>query len=92
MINYVKCCCRVKGDECKGVALGVLEVFGVFLESSSTGVVGWKLIGVGLKRTAGKKSETTHRDSSHSVLMTRGREKWSRTRVNSEVQRCFIIF
>ena len=65
------------------MALGVLEVFGVFVESSSTGVVGWKLIGVGLKRTAGKKLETTCRDSSHSVFVTRGRGKWSSTRVKS---------
>lgn len=92
MINYVKRCCWVKGDECRGVALGLSEVFGVFVESSSTGVVGWELIGVGLKRTAGKKPETTCRDRSHSVLITRGREKWSSTRVKSEVQRCFIIF
>lgn len=49
VIDYVKRCCWVKGDECRGVALGVLEVFGVFAESSSTGVVGWKLTGVGLK-------------------------------------------
>lgn len=26
-----------QGDECRGVALGLLEVFGVFVESSSTG-------------------------------------------------------